>query len=185
MSSRSDSDQRPGFLVIEADEAGTYLGGLMVTDTSGLPVDFRFTDPITPTRLQRALYGRVLDRYLRSEVVLRTLMDALGQPPSLLLVDDPSLLDEPIDLCPVAFLGRSKSDPIGDIGAQSGQGANSFLLQLSDPGHPMRVTLPAGADYGSMVTETLLALAERMDVLEPTERVRDALTVIAQDGVLS
>ena len=77
MSSRSEGAPQPGFLVVRADDGGTYVGGLMVTDASGLPVDFRYTDPVTPTRLQRALYGAVLDRYLRSEVVLRTLLDAL------------------------------------------------------------------------------------------------------------
>ncbi len=185
MSSRSPGEQRPGFLVIEADEAGTYVGGLMVTDASGLPVDFRFTDPVTPTRLQRALYGRVLDRYLRSEIVLKTLLEALDQPPGLLVVDDASLLDEPIDVCPVAFVGRSKSDPLGAVGTRSGQGANSFLLQLSDPGHPLRVTLPADSAHETIVAETLLLLSGRMDILEPTERVRAALAVIVQDGALS
>ena len=98
---------------MRAGDDGTYVGGLMVTDASGLPVDFRYTDPVTPTRLQRALYGGVLDRYLRVEVVLRTLLDALERPPSLLLVDDPDLLDEPIDACPVALVAASQADPIG------------------------------------------------------------------------
>jgi hypothetical protein len=92
----SKDGPRPGYLVVRADEGGAYVGGLMVTDASGLPVDFRYTDPITPTRLQRALYGGVLDRYLRSEVVLRTLLDALETAPTLLVVDDPDLLDEPL-----------------------------------------------------------------------------------------
>ena len=33
-------------------EGASYLGGLLVTDTSGIPLDFRYTEPITPTRLQ-------------------------------------------------------------------------------------------------------------------------------------
>jgi hypothetical protein len=184
MSSRS-GELRTGFLVIQADEGGTYVGGLMVTDTRGLPVDFRFTDPVTPTRLQRALYGGVLDRYLRSEVVLRTLLDALAEPPSLLLVDDPSLLVEPIDLCPLAFVGPSQAESLGAVGTRSGTSAHSFLLQVSDSGHPLRVTLPTESDHEALVIETLLSLAERMDVLEPIERVRDALGVIVEGGALS
>ena len=181
MSSR-DEVHRPGYLVIQADEGGTYVGGLMVTDPSGLPVDFRFTDPVTPTRLQRALYGGVLDRYLRTEVVLRTLMEALEQPPSLLVVDDPTLLDEPIDRCPIAFVGPSRSAAIGAPGARSGQGSNTFLLQTSDTGHPLRVTLPADSQDEEHVAAALVAVSERMDVLEPLERVRDALGVIVAQG---
>jgi hypothetical protein len=187
MSSRDVAGHRPGYLVVQADDRGTYVGGLMVTDTSGLPVDFRFTDPVTPTRLQRALYGGVLDRYLRTEVVLRTLFDALEQPPSLLIVDDATLLDEPIDLCPLAFVGPSGSDAIGPPGTRSssGQGANTLLLQVGGTGHPLRVTLPAASEHEPLVVETLLALSERMDVLEPLERVRDALGVIVAEGAVS
>ena len=184
MSSRSrapagrDAAHRPGFLVVRAEDDGTYVGGLMVTDATGLPVDFRYTDPITPTRLQRALYGGVLDRYLRTEVVLGTLLAALDAPPSLLLVDDPDLLDEPIDLCPVVHVARSGVDSLGAPGARSAQESGSFLLQASEAGHPLRVTLPAGAGAADGVAEVLVALGRRMDPLEPAERVRDALAVI-------
>ncbi len=186
MSSRSGPEgHRPGYLVVQADDGGTYVGGLMVTDTSGLPVDFRFTDPVTPTRLQRALYGGVLDRYLRTEVVLRTLMDALEQPPSLLVVDDPSLLDEPIDICPMAFVGPSRSDALGAVGTRSGQGSDTYLLQVSESGHPLRVTLPSGSGDEEPVGAVLAELGTRMDVLEPLERVRAALAVIVAQGAVT
>lgn len=183
MSSHNEAEgHRPGYLVVLADDGGTYVGGLMVTDTSGLPVDFRFTDPVTPTRLQRVLYGGVLDRYLRTEVVLRTLMDALEQPPSLLVVDDPGLLDEPIDICPMAFVGPSRSDPLGPVGTRSGQGSNTFLLQTSETGHPLRITLPSESGDEEHVGTTLAELGTRMDILEPLERVRAALAVIVAQG---
>lgn len=177
-----DAAHRPGFLIVRADEDGTWIGGLMVTDTTGLPLDFRYTDPVTPTRLQRALYGGALDRYLRSEVVLGTLLDALEQAPTLLVVDEPDLLDEPIDICPVALVARSGVDPLGAAGTRSAQGSGSFLLQASEAAHPLRVTLPEGSDAEDAVAEALVALARRMDPLEPGRRVRDALQVIVDDG---
>jgi len=36
-------------------EGASYLGGLLLTDTSGIPLDFRYTEPITPTRLHAVL----------------------------------------------------------------------------------------------------------------------------------
>jgi len=174
-----EPEPRPGYLVVRADEAGTYVGGLMVTDAAGLPVDFRYTDPITPTRLQRALYGGVLDRYLRSEVVLRTLLSALEQAPTILLVDDHELLEEPIDACPVAVVSASRSDPLGAPGERREQSPGSFLLQAVEGGHPLRVSLaPAGQADEAEVADALVALGRRMDPLEPAERVRDALDVI-------
>lgn len=173
-----EAEHRPGFLVVRVDDDGTYVGGLMVTDATGLPVDFRYTDPITPTRLQRALYGGVLDRYLRTEVVLRTLLEALDHPPTLLVVDDPDLLDEPVDACPVALVAGSGVEPLGAPGARSPQGPGSFLLQAAEAGRPLRVTVREGSPDEEEVAAALVALARRMDPLEPAGRVRDALAVI-------
>src|SRR5680860_334114 len=150
--------RRPGFLVVRADDDGTYVGGLMVTDPGGLPVDFRYTDPITPTRLQRALYGAALDRYLRTEVVLRTLLEALDAPPTILLVEDPDLLDEPVEGCPVALVAHSGLEPLGEVGATSAQGGGSFLLQASEGAHPVRVTLPGDGGDEALVAGALVAL---------------------------
>src|SRR5664279_4390375 len=58
-------------------EGASYLGGLLVTDTSGIPLDFRYTEPITPTRLQSILYGKSLEPHLKEEVIQKTLLKEL------------------------------------------------------------------------------------------------------------
>src|SRR5436305_14763739 len=51
-----------GYLAVTAQEPLGYLGGVLVADEYGLPVEFRHTLPVRPTKLQRALYGSALDR---------------------------------------------------------------------------------------------------------------------------
>lgn len=176
--------ERPGYLVVRSGDGTTYLGALMVTDHTGLPVDFRYTDPIAPTRLQRALYGGVLDRHLRTEVVAGTLLRALPQPPTLLVVDDRQFLDEPVAACPVVLLAPSAAGPLGPVGATHSQGGGSFLLQVTERENPVRVSVgeTAGADHDT-TARTLLRLGATMDLLEPVERVRDALDLIAAGDV--
>ena len=58
-------------------EGASYLGGLLLTDTSGIPLDFRYTEPITPTKLQTVLYGRALEPYLKGEIIQKTLLKEL------------------------------------------------------------------------------------------------------------
>lgn len=175
----SDATQRPGYLVVRVEPDGTYLGGLMVTDQHGLPLDFRYTDPITPTRLQRVLYGGVLDRYLRSEVVLRTLLAALGERPTVLLVDDERLLDEEAGGCPVALVAPSRAAALGPPGTARDEAPGAYLLQVSEGANPVRVAISDPA-VAARVSEALVRLGAGMDLLEPAERVRGALDLIAR-----
>jgi hypothetical protein len=171
---------QPGYLVVRAGDDGSYVGALMVTDRHGLPLDFRYTDPVTPTRLQRALYGAALDRYLRSEVILKTLLGALQQRPSVLLVEDERLLDEEVPGCPVAFASVSRAAALGGPGAAQEEADGVFLVQVDETGPPLRLALGAPANGTvTAVTESLVRLSETMDVLEPAERVRQALELIA------
>ena len=164
--------------MVRAGDDGTYVGGLMVTDASGLPVDFRYTDPVTPDpppagplrqrpRPLPAVRGGAAHPARRAR--------RAAEPAA---VDDPGLLDEPIDGFPVALVAPSKADPIGAAGARSAEGTGTFLLQADATGHPLRVSLPAGSPHEAAVVEALVALSARMDVLEPIGGVQDALDVI-------
>lgn len=168
---------RPGHLVVEAAADGAVAGGLMVTDADGLPLDFRYTDPIAPTRLQRVLYGGALDRYLRGDVVAGTLLAALDAAPTVLIVGDESLLTVPAATCPVALVEASRLPAIGAPGTVRPDGPASRLVQADD-GSPLRVTLADPAREAEVVA-ALVALAERGDPLEPADRVRAALSLIA------
>ncbi len=164
------SAARPAYLVVHSDDDGTYVGGLMLTDESGLPVDFRYTDPITPTRLQRALYG--------GAVVAATLLKAASEPPTVLLVEDESLLDAISADCPVAVIGPSRVPPLGERGATRTDVPGETLVQVTDGANPVRISVADPATTAE-VTAALVALGGRMDPLEPADRVRAALELIA------
>lgn len=174
------SATQPGYLVVRVGDDGSYTGGLMVTDRHGLPLDFRYTDPVTPTRLQRALYGTALDRYLRSEVVLKTLLGAVQQRPGLLLIEDERLLDEEISGCPVVFAGTSRAGVLGAPGTLQEEADSVWLAQMDAGSAPLRVAMSGSrsAEVAGVVG-TLVELSETMDVLEPAARVRQALELIA------
>lgn len=175
---------RPGHVSVRTVD-GAYVGALMVTDHTGLPLDFRYTDPVTPTRLQRVLYGGVLDRYLRCDVILQTLLAATDQQPTLLLVDDRRLLEAPGLPCPAVLVGASAAAPIGPPGTTHAQGGDWQLLQVAEGAAPVRVTLPEGLDpvRADEALAALTALGGTMDVLEPAGRIADALDLIAAGEV--
>ena len=69
-----------------------FMGGAMVTDAHALPIEFRYTEPVRATKLQRVLYGDVLEKYIQCDVIAGNLVGRLEQKPDLLIVSDANLL---------------------------------------------------------------------------------------------
>lgn len=201
-------DARLGYLLVATPVTNVYIGGLMVVDGRGLPVEFRYTEPIQPTNLQQILYGSVLSRYIKSEVILDTLLKSLETKPHLLVVNDesfllPELANRDFE---VVRLTETKSAPLKGVGTYEKISAAEFLLQLTSETSPIRVQLNDGpltsapdtvggprslpdkssepdTDFGSMRAYGLLCEAGRvMDVMEPIKRVEKALTVLCQEA---
>jgi hypothetical protein len=171
------------YLDVELHEPIGYLGGILVADEYGLPVEFRHTLPVRPTKLQRAVYGEALDRYVRSVVIAQRLVAGLEHRPAIVLVNDAMLLGDADP--PLAHLTGSGMDPVGAagavepfVGAQSG-----FLLQLRAGEAPLRLVTQAPSHLFAELGRSLAVAAETMDLQEPMGRVRTGLALIAQGDV--
>jgi hypothetical protein len=165
--------------VVKLDPAG-YLGGVLVVDEFGLPLEFRHTVALRPTRLQSTLYGEALDRYLRAAVITTRLLDDLEQRPEVVLVSDPVLAIGGDEL-PVAHMEASGLEASGPVGTFKGvDGASAgFTLQLRQGVSPTRFVTRAGQKKHRAMADAILAVAETMDVSEPPARVRAALRLLA------
>lgn len=53
---------------------GKFIGGLLSVDERGIPVEFKYTDPVVPNELQKILYGSSIDTYLKGELIAKTLL---------------------------------------------------------------------------------------------------------------
>jgi hypothetical protein len=172
-----------GYLAVVLQEPVGYLGGVLVADDFGLPVEFRHTLPVRPTKLQRALYGNSLDRYLRSAVITHRLLESVEHEPQVVLVDDPVLaVDGPLPLAHATESGVEPVGPPGHVEPFSGAAAG-FLLQLRADEAPLRLVTEAPVHVYPLMGEALCQAAETMDVAEPMQRVRAGLQLIAAGDV--
>src|SRR6266481_10176718 len=75
-----------GFLTILHEPAG-YLGGYLVTNSWGRPLEFRLSTAVQPNRVQQILYAGTLEGYLCADVIGKTLVDKTSTVVHLLVTD--------------------------------------------------------------------------------------------------
>ncbi|RDI76003.1 hypothetical protein Gocc_0422 [Gaiella occulta] len=163
-----------GFLAVGGG-GRTHLAGLLVTDALGLPIEFVHTEPFAPTRLQRALIGDSLKRYLKQERVITSLLRLAEKQPALVAVDDEELLPMVPKRIPGVLVSAGTATGVR-AGGELARTTDGDLVARAPGGRVLRLRL-AGES-----SEALLAGAVRqLDLLEPLARVRAALTVVASD----
>jgi hypothetical protein len=165
-------------------EGGSYLGGLLLTDTTGIPLDFRYTEPITPTKLQTVLYGKALEPHLKEEVIQRTLLKELKGSPDLFVLPATELAGgwSGESKCPVLALQKSQEAPLARLGEAFRVSNREVLLQVTEGAAPLRVMFAGSVDLAAqeLALPRLAEAGYHMDLTEPLERVAAALQTLVK-----
>ncbi len=176
-----------GYVIMEASD-GTYRGAVLVTDFRGIPADFRYTDPITPSRVERILYGSSLEAYLREELILGSLAGAVEMKP-LLWIGEEEGLGEPlarITKTRSVLLAQTNRPPFDTAGMSEKQNEpGSYIFQADPVSAPLRISFPGGKIREEDVKSTVALLveaAETMDLLEPFSRMGKVLSALAEES---
>jgi hypothetical protein len=165
-------------------EGGSYLGGLLLTDTTGIPLDFRYTEPITPTKLQTVLYGKALESHLKEEVIQKTLLKELKGSPDLFVLPPSELAGgwSGEAKCPVLALQKSQEAPLARLGEAFRVSNREVLLQVTEGAAPLRVMFAGSVELAAqeLAIPRLLDAGYHMDLTEPLERVAAALQTLVK-----
>lgn len=149
-----------GFLSAISLPGRGHVGGLLVTNQMGRPLEFQCTAPVLPNRTQEILYGHTLQPYLLGEVIGKTLVEKMAVCPDVVIVDDVHLLEVrrmiklPVILVPAATEG-------------AGSLPSTTSVSLS--------THPDFADDEPTIAKLKQVVAAEADLAEPLQRVREAL----------
>lgn len=163
MSKNGHSEQlRLGFLAaVEVDGRG-YVGGLLVTNQNGRPLEFQCTTPVKPDRTQEILYGKMLRPWLLGELIGRTLLDRVSIKPDIVITADADLLelrnhtDTPV-ACTLNAAAPRSTTPATELG-----------------GRRLRFHESHQEDSKFVSNQTHL-IPGQADLEEPLERVNEAL----------
>ncbi len=169
MAANAQQEQfRLGFLAAAETAEGGHVGGLLVTNHFGRPLEFQCTTPVKPNRTQEILYGPTLIPFVLTELIGRTLVEKIGVKPQLILVDVAELLE----------LRQHIAVPVASVRLnlpESGEPDEASDRSAVIVGrHRFRVHPEHSGDTTAIQTGMKLVPTEA-DLTEPFERVRGAL----------
>jgi hypothetical protein len=151
-----------GFLtVIEQAELG-LLGGYLLLNAAGRPLEFHCTAPVKPNRAQEILYGTTLQPFLYGEQIGQTLLARSKATPLVVCTDcEPVLAARDFTHVPLVLVRGDE---------ERGAGDREFTLARNR----VMTALHYGSDQQA-IREVWPAQADALDLLEPFARIREAL----------
>ena len=164
-----------GFLTI-LQEGNGFLGGYLITNQWGRPLEFRLSTAVQPNRIHLILYGQTLQSYLCGELIGKTLVEKSSVQPQYIVTDKVDALHvRPHVDAPVLLLENGAGTLPGDV-----QAARLRETEEKRPG----VLSHAGYPQDKEAIEQLLErLDGRLDLNEPFLRIRDAIGEARKMGV--
>jgi hypothetical protein len=167
---------RLGFLTaIEVPDKG-FIGGLLVTNQCGRPLEFQCTVPVKANATQEILYGPTLAPFILGELIGGTLVEKAGVRPLWILTDCHEILElrNHVDR-PVAVVEALAED------SAIGESDDCRKIRLG------RQTIrfhPAHTDDHAAVSRDSRQVPADADLQEPFERIREALQETLKSGAL-
>jgi hypothetical protein len=162
MAANGSTDLKLGFLTAIELTGGGYVGGLLVTNRFGRPLEFQCTTPVRPSRTQEILYGTTLRSFVLGELIGKTLVEKSAVKPDVVLTEGDELLE----------LRSHVAQPVAVVEASGGRQPPESLLKL---GRQSLRFHPSHADDEQRLASSAESVPEQADLFEPFERVREAL----------
>ena len=166
-----------GFLTVQQETNG-YVGGFLVTNSWGRPLEFRMSSAVQPNRIQQILHGGTLHGYICADVIGKALVDKTTAPTRVILTDKEAALDLRLNCgAPIAWLA-SAGDPMAEDLAEDG----ALVRPASGKCGPI-LCHPRFPEDAAKIRELLAVIDGSIDLAEPLSRIREALKEARKMGV--
>ena len=168
MSRSPEPEVTIGFYTVDQSEFTGWTGGLLVLSASGRPLEFQCTLPVRPSRAHEILYGSTLRDYLIGDAIGALLVKRCRNFPALLCCNQPEALQlEAYCDSPVALVTEAAEGDEGPITDEMMPGYEWCELAGS--------TLRVAVERVDSVREIVARLPHLPDLLEPFDRIREAI----------
>lgn len=174
--SRDGAELHIGFLTAIQTREHAFVGGLLVTDRFGRPLEFQCTTPVKANRTQELLYGPTLEPFILGDLLGKALLGRIGVKPTLIVTDRQEMLAlRNLVSVPVVCLGEDRMTgdrPREDTNPAGKTEQDTLTVVIGQ--HWFRTHTNFASDT-TRVASLTKQLASDANLQEPLERVSDAL----------
>ena len=180
-----------GFLTVLEHEQEGLIGGYLILNSAGRPLEFHCTAPVKPNRAQQILFGPTLQSYLYGEQIGQTLLAKSSLEPLAVCTDVELALSvrDYISL-PVVLVLRPEDQPSPaerlatsptptwrvDAPHRAGPHLNAFEIGRN------RLAVAADRDADRQTIADRLESLSGFDLSEPFARIREAVEEAQKGG---
>lgn len=163
-----------------------YLGALLITDSYGVPQEFRCTHPVKPTTIQKPLYGDTLVPHIGVNLCGLPLIKLINAKPSIIMVDKNYLLDiRPKCAYPIVFVRRAgEAIDVRSSDEASGKNLGPTRERVDCPNKKFQpIVIEPHPDFDedrSVMKVVLDEIFKQMDPIEPFQRIAKALNILGK-----
>ena len=154
-----------GFISIVDLGDATWIGGYLLLNSLGRPVEFHCSEPVKANRAQQILYGETLPAFVCSEQIGRALVDNSQLKPTLIMTDQEAAL----------ALRELTGIPVAWLAAEVPSNVRAGLVSVT-LGDSVAFIEEQNANDQLPLQEALEQVMSKWDLQEPFERIREAVS---------
>jgi hypothetical protein len=160
-----------------------HLGAILVTNQIGVPLEFKYTEPVVASKLHKILYGSVLEKYLHETVIRDRLGREVRTTPNFFIApyEEKEFLGSLADREMMAI--QKYAEPPGEISGPFNRiREREAIVELEEEPIFLRLSFSTSDESAQHnMVAWLQEIARTMDVLEPLDRIQSALTNLCGD----
>ena len=159
-----------------------FIGGVMITDQKSIPLEFKYTEPIKPTKIHKIIFGKVLEKYINEEVIRKNLFNDIKSQVSIFFVSDMKLLTtENMGNVPLVLLQNTTLPSLEQAGSIQRIKEKEILVQPVTTKTPIKLIFASPeVEIQEKAMNIIKTLIQKIDIYEPFIRVETALKSLCQ-----
>jgi hypothetical protein len=158
-------------------ETNGYVGGYLVTNSWSRPLEFRLSTAVQPNRIQQILYGRTLQPYIYADLIGKALVERTSTATQVILTDRAPLLELRRRLeIPIVYLVTGTENAPPEVSQ------NATYVEPARDSLPKAFCHSGFAGDREIIQSLLGRLSESIDINEPFDRLRDAISEARKMG---